>query len=643
MSTSSSNPTRPPTVEIALCGTDALDNLQMKEFPLGGDEKAGTVLLSRVDDKFYATSHLCTHYRAPLVKGTLSADGRVKCPWHGACFRVSDGDIEDAPAIDAIESFPVRVSHEDRKVYVTVSASMLEKSQKGIAPNPLGENRRLPKVVRQGQTTDSQRVVILGGGPAGLCTAQGLREEKFTGKITIIAREPYITIDRPMLSKSIHAEADDLQLRTPEQLKVMDIEFLSGTEATSIDTMQKQVQYKSANSDNNTPHKTLAYDYLVLATGCTPRRPDIPNIKLSNIFTLRAVSDSQAIESAVKSLSPVNADQPDKEKSAEQKQREQDGKPNVVMVGSSFIAMELAAVLTKLAKLTVVGMEKVPFQRVLGERVGAALQKMHEKNKVSFRMNAEVARFEGNSAGKVTAVVLKDGERVAADVVVLGMGAALNTDIVKAAGIPVSDKDGSVLVDGYMRIMDQPSDDKAQPQLNQPLNGSVFAAGDIARIYDFFLTHEPTRIEHWTVAMNHGRQTARAIAHIAAGQKQLQEQQVPEYSYVPYFWTAQYGKSLRYAGHAAKFDDVVVRGNLSVNVDDQKDPAGGLQFEAYYVHQDKVLAVASLAKDPLVTHCAELMRLGTMPSAQAIRDGLAPLSIPLTKSAVNVADSRSHL
>lgn len=60
-----------------------------------------------MDCLVFATSHLCPHYKAPLAKGTLSSDGRVMCPWHGACFRVQTGDIEDAPSFDSLESFNV--------------------------------------------------------------------------------------------------------------------------------------------------------------------------------------------------------------------------------------------------------------------------------------------------------------------------------------------------------------------------------------------------------------------------------------------------------------------------------------------------------------------------------------------------------
>lgn len=76
------------------------------------------VLLSRVQDQFYATSHLCPHYRARLVTGTLSSDGRLGCPWHAACFSVRTGDIEEAPSLEALKSYPVAI--EDAKVYLEV-------------------------------------------------------------------------------------------------------------------------------------------------------------------------------------------------------------------------------------------------------------------------------------------------------------------------------------------------------------------------------------------------------------------------------------------------------------------------------------------------------------------------------------------
>ena len=89
--------------EYDIASINDLKDAEMKDYSF----EAGKVLLSRIDGKFYATSHLCPHYKAPLVKGTLSSDGRIMCPWHGACFRAQTGDIEDSPSIDHLQSFKV--------------------------------------------------------------------------------------------------------------------------------------------------------------------------------------------------------------------------------------------------------------------------------------------------------------------------------------------------------------------------------------------------------------------------------------------------------------------------------------------------------------------------------------------------------
>ena len=91
--------------EYLVANVNDLKDGEMKEIQF----QAGKALLSRIDGQFFATSHLCPHYKAPLVKGTLTSDGRVMCPWHGACFRVQTGDIEDSPSVDALQSFKIYV------------------------------------------------------------------------------------------------------------------------------------------------------------------------------------------------------------------------------------------------------------------------------------------------------------------------------------------------------------------------------------------------------------------------------------------------------------------------------------------------------------------------------------------------------
>ncbi|KAJ3278260.1 Apoptosis-inducing factor 3, partial [Blyttiomyces sp. JEL0837] len=93
-------------VEVDVCGVNDLQDGQMKEVTLGD---VGKALISKIKGEFFATSHVCPHYKAPLVKGVISQDGRVMCPWHGACFRVQTGDIEDGPSMDSLQSYEVKI------------------------------------------------------------------------------------------------------------------------------------------------------------------------------------------------------------------------------------------------------------------------------------------------------------------------------------------------------------------------------------------------------------------------------------------------------------------------------------------------------------------------------------------------------
>jgi apoptosis-inducing factor 3 len=140
--------------------------------------------------------------------------------------------------------------------------------------------------------------------------------------------------------------------------------------------------------------------------------------------------------------------------------------------------------------------------------------------------------------------------------------------------------------------------------------------GDIAR-YPYHLTDEKVRIEHWNVAQNQGRLTAQNIVSLSTGKDKTA---LTPFETIPYFWTVQYGKSVRYCGHAESFDDVVVQGSTD---------AGKLAFVAFYVRKGVVLAVASVGKDPVVSYASELLRLGLMPSADELKAGKDILSVPL--------------
>ncbi|KAJ3217395.1 hypothetical protein HDU67_007978 [Dinochytrium kinnereticum] len=545
-----------PSLEVDVASVEDLKNGEMKEVSLG--EGNGKVLLSKINGEFFATSHLCPHYKAPLVKGVISQDGRVMCPWHGACFRVQTGDIEDGPSVDGLHSFKVKVK--GGRVIVAVNSEEVKAGKK------------VPVCVKK-TSSNAQVVVVLGGGAGGLIAAESLRQEGFTGRIILVSREPYLPIDRPKLSKALKVDATKIQLRDEEHFKKLDIEVHLSTTATAVDTGKKTVTLSSG--------ATLTYTYMVIATGGDPRTLPVQGKELGNIFTLRGASDSNGIE---KAISEVGSE-----------------KPNVVVVGSSFIGMEAAAILAKTCKVTVVGMEKFPFERVLGPQVGEAMGKLNAANGVTLKMESMLDRFEASpkNASKVGFVVLKTGEKIPADVIIIGAGVIPKTDYLKGTDI-VLDRDQGITVDAFLRV---------------PNAMGVFAVGDIAR-YPYHLTGESVRVEHWNVAQNQGRVAAHNIALLAAGRDADRS-----FVQVPYFWTVQYGKSIRYSGHAESFDDVVIQGSLDVDT---------ISFVAFYGRKGKVLAVASVAKDPAVSHASELLRVDKMPSMDELRAGKDILTVPLT-------------
>jgi len=250
----------------------------------------------------------------------------------------------------------------------------------------------------------------------------------------------------------------------------------------------------------------------------------------------------------------------------------------------------MASAASKNADITVIGTEEVPFQRVLGEPVGRALQNLAAQNGIQFRLPAQLDHFQpkDDDPNAVGYVLLKSGEKLPADVVVLAVGVTPATDFLKTSPGFQLERDGSLRVDENLRV--------------RGWEGSIWAAGDIARFPNTFDKENPEiRIEHWSVAENSGRH----IGYNIAGR-------LPPriYDNVPYFWTAQFGKSIRYCGYGVGYDDIIIQGSLS-----------DLSFIAFYVRGEQVLAVASLQKDPAVSHAANLIRLKKMPTASEIRAG----------------------
>ncbi|KAI4153378.1 MAG: hypothetical protein LQ340_002352 [Diploschistes diacapsis] len=394
---------------------------------------------------------------------------------------------------------------------------------------------------------------------------QSLRENGSKAPVTIITQDENLPIDRTKLSKALIPDVNQVLLRPQAWYDESSIKIVKD-EVTSVDFSGKSISTASG--------KSYPYTELILATGGTPKRLPLPGFKnLKNVFVLRKVHDAQAILSAV---------------------GENKGK-KIVVVGSSFIGMEVGNCLSKENSVTIVGMENEPIETVMGPKIGSVFRKNLEKNGVKFKMGASVDKATPSSedSSSVGAVHLKDGTVLEADLVVLGVGVAPATEYLKSSKIEL-EKDGSVKTDESFAV--------------QGLEG-VYAIGDIAS-YPY---HGPggdgtlVRIEHWNVAQNAGRSVGRTLAKPGGA---------PPKHFIPVFWSA-LGAQLRYCGQTHKgYDDVVIKGN----------PDEG-SFAAYYTKGDTVVAVATMAMDPVMAKCKVLMGQGRMLGKSQLEQGQDPLAV----------------
>jgi NADPH-dependent 2,4-dienoyl-CoA reductase/sulfur reductase-like enzyme len=410
----------------------------------------------------------------------------------------------------------------------------------------------LPTMAKRSQK-DQRIFALVGSGPASLSAAETLRQEGFTGRIVMVTKETHLPYDRTLLSKTLAAPStDSLLLRTPDFFEKYGIEVVKEAVVSRLDSKGQELHYKVQGES-----QALKYDKVLVATGGSPRKLFAPGANLKGIYTLRTPEDAAKIHQFAKKGNKM------------------------IVVGGSFIGMEIASMLRKKGcDVAVIAMETVPFERVLGKKVGAAFARVLQKEGVQWMGSAQVRFFRGNDA--VNGVELEDGEVLPADGVVVGAGVLPNTRFVEGVSL---DKDGAIIVG---------------PLLNSETVPSLFAAGDVCA-YPTIWTGARVRIEHWEVATQQGRAAA----------KNMLDKYSP-FTTLPFFWSEIFGKNLRFVGHAPEMlDRVIVEGDVS-----------GMEFVSYYTEDDRVLAVATVNRDQVATACAELMRLNKMPKVSEIMLGV---------------------
>lgn len=433
------------------------------------------IVLVRSGDMVRAFGAKCPHAGAPLEQGAV-CHGRLVCPWHKSVFKVEDGSLVEPPALDGLTCYPGRLDGDD----VLVSSEPMPPSW--------------PARSAKGGT-----VAIIGSGAAAAAAASALRQAGLGGRVLMIGDEAPRPYDRTVLSKFVVAaemKPDEVPpLRDQASWDELGVERLAGT-VTKLDARGRRIELAGGIA--------ISYDVALLATGSIPRRPSLPGIELSGVYTLRKAEDARAIVAAT---TPGTG---------------------AVILGASFIGLEVASGLRKRGVgVTVVAPEAVPFEKQFGKEIGAVFRRLHERNGVIFHLGAEAAALKGS--GRVRQVVLNNGDSLNADTVIVGVGVTPATGFVDGVSRA---EDNGIIVDDGMRAVE-----------------ALFVAGDCAA---FPLHGERVRIEHWRVAQQQGRVAALGIM----GQKQAR------YDGVPFFWTRHFGKRFEYLGHAEQWDALHIEGDL---------------------------------------------------------------------------------
>ena len=345
------------------------------------------------------------------------------------------------------------------------------------------------------------KVLIIGGGHAGANTAYALRKDGFDGEITIISDEGYLPYHRPPLSKDFlkqNMAIEKLSFKPSNFYEEQNISINLNTRISAID-----LELSHAKAKDN----LFDFDYLVFATGASPRLLPMENADAKNLFYLRQITDVLSIHESIGSAK------------------------NIVLIGGGYIGLEVASAMIELGlNVTILEAEERILQRVTSPEVSKFYNDFHSKKGVEIICNAKIASLNAENK-MINSVLLESGKSIAADIVLAGIGAIPNTQLADSIGLDCSN---GIKTDQYCRT-------------SIP---NILAVGDCTSSFNALFNQE-LRLESVPNALAQSKVASSSIV----GNELFNNE-------MPWFWSDQYDLKLQMAGLSSGYDECHIIGDI---------------------------------------------------------------------------------
>jgi len=394
----------------------------------------------------------------------------------------------------------------------------------------------------------TNRVVVVGAGHAAGQLATSLAQHPYDGPVTLIGNEPYLPYQRPPLSKKFLAGEVDVErlfIRPESFYADAGIDLRLDTHVDSLDREAKRLHTSAGD--------VIDYDKLVLALGSRVRRLRVDGTDLEGVHYLRNIADVSAIRDDFAKAT------------------------RVIVIGAGYIGLEVAAVARQAGlDVTVLEIADRVMSRVVSPEISDFYQIEHTNQGVKLRLSTGVKSINGKK--RVKSVTTSDGEEIAADVVIVGVGIVPNTELATAADLEVDD---GIVVDDRCVTSDP----------------DIYAIGDC--------TMHPNAIFDRNMRLESVHNAVEQAKIAAANLCGIEER----YCDVPWFWSDQYDLKLQIAGLSDGYDDVIIRGNPAER-----------SFSCIYLRENRIIAVDAINAPRDFVHSKQLIASQAAVDASRVAD-----------------------